>query len=69
MPLPLTPMEITPETVAFLKKGFSNNMVAQIVARQKVIQRMCDERETLIEKYPEKWVVMGKEGMLFLGDS
>jgi hypothetical protein len=34
-----------------------------------VVLRMDKERAALIEKYPDKWVAMGKDGVLAVGDS
>ena len=36
---------------------------------QRAADRMFNERETLTEKHPDKWVAMGKDGPLAIGDS
>ncbi len=36
---------------------------------QRTIDRMMNERESLTEKHPDKWVAMGKDGVLVIGDS
>ena len=33
------------------------------------VTRLWDEFDTLMEKYPDKWVVMGKDGLLAVCDS
>ena len=33
------------------------------------VTRLWDEYDTLMEKYPDKWVVMGKDGVLAVCDS
>ena len=33
------------------------------------VTRLWDEFDTLMEKYPDKWVVMGKDGLLAACDS
>ena len=33
------------------------------------VTRLWDEFDTLMEKYPDKWVVMGKDGVLAVCDS
>ena len=35
----------------------------------KILDRMSRERVTLTEKHPGKWVVMGEDGIVALGDS
>lgn len=34
-----------------------------------VVQRMCNEEAALTEQYPCKWVAVGKDGLLEVGDS
>ena len=33
------------------------------------VTRLWDEYDTLMEKYPDKWVIMGKDGVLAVCDS
>jgi hypothetical protein len=33
------------------------------------VTRLWDEYDTLMEKYPDRWVVMGKDGVLAVCDS
>ena len=33
------------------------------------VTRLWDEHDTLMEKYPDKWVVMGKDGVISVCDS
>ena len=35
----------------------------------KLRARMIEEHSRLIDKYPDKWVAMGKDGMLAVGES
>ena len=37
--------------------------------RRRIQRRIWDEKEALIGKHPRKWVVMGENGILTLGDS
>ena len=41
----------------------------QMECSRKIQRRMWDEKEVLTEKHPRKWVVMGIDGILALGDS
>ena len=36
---------------------------------RKAVSRLWDERDSLIEKHPEKWVSIGKDGVVSVGDS
>lgn len=36
---------------------------------RKAVSRLWNERDSLIEKHPEKWVSMGKDGVVSVGDS
>lgn len=33
------------------------------------LNRMTEDFDALMEKYPEKWVAVGKDGMIAVGDS
>ena len=41
----------------------------QVERRRRIQRRMWDERESLTEKYPGKWILMGEDGILALGES
>ena len=34
-----------------------------------IVARMRKERPNLVEKHPDKWVAMGREGVIAVGDS
>ena len=36
---------------------------------RKAVERLWDERDSLIELHPNKWVSMGKDGVMSIGDS
>ena len=36
---------------------------------RKAVKRLWGERDSLIEKHPNKWVSMGKDGVVSIGDS
>ena len=36
---------------------------------RKAVNRLRTEREVLIEQHPERWVSMGKDGVVSIGDS
>ena len=36
---------------------------------RKAVQRLWNERDLLIERYPNKWVSMGKDGVVSIGES
>ena len=36
---------------------------------RKAVERLWDERVSLIELHPNKWVSMGKDGVVSIGDS
>ena len=33
------------------------------------VERLWDERDSLIEQHPNKWISMGKDGVVSIGDS
>ncbi len=33
------------------------------------VKRLWPERDTLVQRYPGKWVAMGKDGVVHVGDS
>lgn len=36
---------------------------------RKAVKRLWSERDALIEKHPNRWVSMGKDGVVSIGDS
>ena len=36
---------------------------------RKAVERLWDERDSLIERHPNRWVSMGKDGIVSIGDS
>jgi len=36
---------------------------------RKAVKRLWSERDALTEKYPNRWVSMGKDGVVSIGDS
>lgn len=36
---------------------------------REAVTRMWNERESLLEKHPDKWVAMSKDGIVSVGDS
>ena len=36
---------------------------------RKAVERLWDERDSLIELHPNKWVSMGKDGVVSIGES
>ena len=36
---------------------------------RKAVKRLWDGRDSLIERHPNKWISMGKDGVLSVGDS
>ena len=46
-------------------KGFAANLEK----RRAILQRLLDEQPALVERYPGKWVAMGLDGVLAVGDS
>ena len=68
---------LSPEEAEILEKHVerirkSSNLTArrdQARAFSNIHRRMDRERAALTEKFPRKWVVMGKDGVVTLGDS
>ena len=44
-------------------------MVSEMNEFREIFVRMQSERASLTEKHPDRWVVMGKEGVVTVGDS
>lgn len=36
---------------------------------RKAVERLWDERDSLIERHPNRWVSMGKDGVVSIGES
>ena len=36
---------------------------------RKAVKRLWNERDALVEKHPNRWVAMGKDGVVSIGDS
>ena len=49
--------------------GGAQALVDGIREFSKINARMRSEWASLMEKYPDKWIAMGKEGLLAVGDS
>lgn len=49
--------------------GGVQTLVRQMDEYQTIAARMREERPLLAELHPDKWVAMGKDGVLALGDS
>ena len=50
-------------------QGGVSGMVAKMEEFHNVVALMRQERPRLMEEYPDKWVVMGKDGDVVVGDS
>ena len=49
--------------------GGAQKMVDDMREYEEIADRMLSEWDSLMEKYPDKWVAMGKYGLLAVGDS
>ena len=49
--------------------GGAQALVDGIREYRHIVKRMRSERASLMEKYPDMWVAMGKEGVLAIGNS
>ena len=49
--------------------GGAQKIVDEMREYEKIADRMLSEWDSLMEKYPDKWVAMGKEGLVSVGDS
>ena len=49
--------------------GGAQKMADEMREHSKIWKRMRAEHAALMEQYPDKWVAMGKEGLLAVGDS
>ena len=50
-------------------RGIHEAFQKQMERSRKIQRRMWDEKESLTKKHPSKWVVMGEDGILALGNS
>ena len=49
--------------------GGTKALMQEMDEYQEVVHRMRKERPRLVSSYPDKWVAMGREGLLAVGDS
>ena len=49
--------------------GGAQALVNGIREYRQIVARMWSERAYLMEKYPDRWIAMGKDGVLAVGDS
>ncbi len=49
--------------------GGAQALVNGIREYRQIVARMWSERAALMEKYPDRWIAMGKDGVLAVGDS
>ena len=49
--------------------GGAQALVDGIREYRQIVARMWSERASLMEKYPDRWIAMGKDGVLAVGDS
>jgi hypothetical protein len=49
--------------------GGAQALVNGIREYRQIVARMWSERASLMEKYPDRWIAMGKDGVLAVGDS
>ena len=62
-----------------LGKDYFEELIAQLGGVQalrddpndfrKAVNRLWDEQDSLVEQYPHKWISMGKDGVVAVGDS
>ena len=49
--------------------GGAKALMDEMDEYHQIVVRMREERPSLVERHPDKWVAMGKEGVLAAGDS
>ena len=49
--------------------GGAKALIDEMDEYHQIVARMRKERPNLVERHPDKWVAMGKEGVLTVGDS
>ena len=49
--------------------GGAQELVDGIREYSEIVARMRSERASLMEKYPDRWIAIGKDGVLAVGDS
>ena len=49
--------------------GGAKALMDEMNEYHEIVARMRRERSNLVEKHPDKWVAMGREGVLAVGDS
>lgn len=72
-----------PDTTRSRPQLMNDNYVREVIERlggvnallddmhefHEIVKRMDDERACLTEKHPDRWVAMGSQGVLAIGDS
>ena len=54
---------------ALKRAGTPRGFGVNLEKRRRIFQRLLDEQPILTEKHPGKWVAMGLDGVLAVGDS
>ena len=49
--------------------GGARALMDEMDEYHEIVARMRKERPSLVERHPDKWVAMGQEGVLAVGDS
>ena len=49
--------------------GGTKALMDEMDEYHEIVARMRKEHSSLVERHPDKWVVMGQEGVLAVGDS
>ena len=49
--------------------GGARALMDEMDEYHEIVARMRKERSSLVERHPDKWVAMGQEGVLAVGDS
>ena len=58
------------EAIAMIDEmGGARALVDDLAEFERLRVRMTKEYDLLLEKHPDRWVVMGKDGLLAVGDS
>ena len=49
--------------------GGAKALMDEMDEYHEIVARMSKERPSLVKRHPDKWVAMGKEGVIAVGDS
>ena len=49
--------------------GGAKALMDEMDEYHQIVARMRKERSSLVERHPDKWVAMGREGVVAIGDS